>query len=94
MFNWFKKRRAYGLGQKAGGMICEEIENHITARVIPASQRFIDVFRERLTTIWDEPPSPPNPRVRLHNEWEIFKEKSRQIHCRKASRDHLHLQIR
>jgi len=74
MFNWFKKRRAYRLGRKAGGMICEEIENHITARVIPASQRFIDVFRERLTTIWDEPPSPPNPRVRLHNEWGIFKE--------------------
>ena len=74
MFEWLKKRRAFALGQKAAEMTTGEIDNHITARVLPASQRFIRVFEERLTTIWDEPPSSPDPRARLYVELQSFKE--------------------
>lgn len=72
MFDWLKKRRAYNLGQQAAEIITEEIDRYMAQRVIPAARRFVGVFDETLTRLWDEPPSPPNPASRLQFEYVDF----------------------
>lgn len=70
MFGWIKKRRAFQLGQQAGAAIVDEIEGRIAGRVIPASERFMDILRRRLATLWDDPAV--DPRAALRVEWDEF----------------------
>jgi len=70
MFGWLKKRRAYQLGQQTASTIVQEINDRIAGRVMPASERFIDVLRQRLAMIWDEPSV--GPRNALRAQWSEF----------------------
>jgi hypothetical protein len=72
VFDWLKNRRPYNLGQQAADIIAEEIDRYMAQRVIPAARRFVGVFDETLTRLWDEPPSPPNPAGRLKFEYVDF----------------------
>jgi hypothetical protein len=70
MFGWIKRRRAHHLGQQAGTAIVGEIEERIAGRVMPASDRFMDVLRQRLAKLWDDPAI--DPRTVLRAEWGEF----------------------
>ena len=70
MFGWLKRRRAYHLDQEAATAIVAEIEEHIAGRVMPASDRFMEVLRKRLAKLWDNPAI--DPRTVLRAEWEEF----------------------
>jgi len=72
MFGWLKKRRAYQTGQQTAAAIVEEIDGRIAGRVIPASERFIDIMRQRLAMIWDDPRV--EPRIALRGEWDEFEQ--------------------
>jgi hypothetical protein len=70
MFGWLKRRRPYQLGQEAATAIVGEIEERIAARVVPASDRFMDVLRQRLGKLWDNPAV--DSRTVLRAEWDEF----------------------
>lgn len=72
MFGWIKKRKAYNMGRDIGAAITEEIETHITHRILPAGERFVEVFRERLDTVYDNPEV--HPKMLVQVEWESFGE--------------------
>ena len=69
MFGWPKKRRVYRTGEQTAAAIVQEIDNRIAGRVIPASERFMDIMRQRLAMIWDDP---VEPRVAVRAEWDEF----------------------
>ena len=55
MFRWLMerrvKRRAFKLGQTISQTIILQIDKGIEDRVMPASERFMDVFRDRIAEI-------------------------------------------
>ncbi len=63
MLDWITKRRADRMGR-------HEIGARINGRVIPASERFMNVLRQRLAMLWDDPAI--EPRVMLRAEWDAF----------------------
>ena len=69
MFGWPSKRRVYRTGQQTAAAIVQEIDSRIAGRVIPASERFMDIMRQRLAMIWDDP---VEPRVAVRAEWDEF----------------------
>jgi len=68
MLDWIKKRRAYRLGQQAATAISDEIDARINGRVMPASERFMDVFRQRLAMLWDDPAIEPGVMLRAERD--------------------------
>ena len=69
MFGWFKKRRVYRTGQQTADAIIQKIDDRIAQRVIPASEHFVDIVRQRLAMISNDP---VEPRVALRAEWDEF----------------------
>jgi predicted ABC-class ATPase len=69
MFSWRKKRRLYRTGQQTAAVIVQEIDDRIAGRVIPASERFMDIMRQRFAMIWDDP---VEPRTAVAAEWDEF----------------------
>lgn len=72
MLGFFKKRRARRLGREFGALITQRVEDHIAGRVQPARERFMDVFRDRLKTVFDQPEH--DPRTVTQVEYEVFQE--------------------
>lgn len=72
MFGWFKKRKAYNMGQDVGATITGELEEYIKLRVRPAGERFVAVFEGQLKTIHGDP---EHDAKRLAGvEWKIFQD--------------------
>jgi hypothetical protein len=76
MFGWLRKRRDYRRGYKRGQDLSKKvtavIEAHIEGRVLPAAERLIQAFQERLGTVFDDPAA--NPRLKGSAEWQVFEE--------------------
>jgi len=69
MFGWPKRRRVYRTGQQTAEAIIQKIDDRIAERIIPASDHFVDIMRQRLAMIWNDP---VDPRVALRAEWDEF----------------------
>ena len=68
VFGWIKKRRAFRLGQQAAVAITDEIEERIAGRVMTASERFMNVLKQRLATLWDDASEDPRAALRVERD--------------------------
>lgn len=88
MFEFFKKRREQRevrqheleMGRRAGRSLYEAVREYLDGRLPEVSTKLLDVFRQRLATIHNEPEHPPELVAKV--EWDIFQKQINEFPTR------------